>query len=152
MKWNYWCFWPQYCMQCQPLVLIRGPGLMWWILLWIIPPRSLDQLTSSLARYQRVTDAPHSDKNEQWHCALAHHLVHWHCLTVQAINSVGHYILPSCLHVHDHIDNHPWAHALLVLILWWKRSAGWCSYCDEKGLLAGTHTVMMKVCWLVRIL
>ena len=59
-NWNNWCFRPRYCT-CKA-VLDRGqPGLMGWILLWILSlmqDRSLGLLTSSPARYHCTTDAP----------------------------------------------------------------------------------------------
>ena len=57
---NEWCFRPWFCT--FKAILGQGqPGLMRWILLWTMPPvqdRSLDLLTSSLARYHCTTDAP----------------------------------------------------------------------------------------------
>ena len=60
MKWNDWCLRPGFCT-CKAILGRGQPGLMVLILLWIVPlvqDRSLDLLTSSLARCHSTSDAP----------------------------------------------------------------------------------------------
>ena len=58
-KWNDWCFRPRFC-NCKAILGWGQPGLMRWILLWIMPlvqDWSLNLLTSTPACYHCTTDA-----------------------------------------------------------------------------------------------
>ena len=57
---NEWCFKPRFCT-CKAILGRGQPGVMRWILLWIMPlvqDRSLDLLTSSPARYNVLRMPP----------------------------------------------------------------------------------------------
>ena len=59
---NEWCFRPRFCI-CKAIMGWGQPGLMRWILLWIMPlvqDQSLNLLTSSPVHYHCATDPPHS--------------------------------------------------------------------------------------------
>ena len=63
-KENDWCFRPRFCTY-KAILGWGQPGLMGWILLWILPlvqDRSLDLLASSTSRYHCTTDVPPGPK------------------------------------------------------------------------------------------